>query len=434
LGRDDRPDPPPCPHGPPGVPTAMAASMPCPTVHPFFAYTAEVLSWRLGRQDSPAPAPAPTPQQTQSRVGRLLRARQAGAGRSDIVLLGLGSGDLAAALAARLPSEAALTVVSLDPEAARSRLAAGRLPWLGPASPCRLLADASPQAVCQLLFSCGFSPQSALVTVNPESAAPSESHALALLRRLLTASRWAAPPNAPPDAPPKPTLALLARPDEPRLEEFFAAAQGLAGQAVIVWDAATVPAAAEQARALEIPVRHLARPLDGDFAAQRNAMLESCPPGWVLSLDPDERPGPGFRASLARIMAAPGLGAAYFPRLTLYPDHCRAKVGHGLWPDWQLRLYRTGPPGSPHYARALHERLEGATGRTGLALDAPILHFNRLVADQAAVSDKLAAFSRLPGAAAHQLSADYPTLPLEFFTTLAPPDGQERLLLLPEQV
>ena len=410
----------------------MVASLAGPPVHPFFAYTAEVLSWRLGHPERPQPTCAPTPQQTQDRVGRILRA---GTGHSEIVLMGLGSGELAAALAARQPAGKPLTVVSLAPESARSLLAAGRLPWFGPDSPCQLLADASPQAACQLLFSLGLSPQSALVTVNPEPSDLREKPALALLRRLLTASRLAPPPDWPDAPPPSPlaglTLALLARPDEPQLDAFFSAVRGLAGQAVIVWDAAAVPEAAGQARTLGIPVRHLARPLGNDFAAQRNAMLAACPPGWVLSLDPDERPGPGFAASLARLMATPGLGAAYFPRLTLYPDHTRAKVGHGLWPDWQLRLYRTGPPGCPQYVRALHERLEGTTGSTGLALNAPILHRNRLVADTAAVSEKLAAFSRLPGAASHCLSADYPTLPLEFFTALAPPAGQDRLLLLP---
>lgn len=416
----------------------MVASMPGPSVHPFFAYTAEILAWRLGGAQASPARPAPTPGQTEARVGRVLRAGGTGgagrAGRADIVLLGLGSGDLAAALAARLPADARLTVVSLDPDAAREQLAAGRLAWLTPDSdgPCRLLADASPQAACHLLFAVGFAPQHALVTVNPEPAGPKEGRGLALVRRLLTASRLAAPPDPSLATQPGPTLALLARPEEPQLDAFFAAARGLARQAVIVWDADAVPAAAQQARILDIPVRHLARRLDGDFAAQRNAMLAACPPGWVLSLDPDERPGPGFAASLARVMATPGLGAAYFPRLTLYPDPGRAKVGHGLWPDWQLRLYRTGPPAVPRYARPLHERLEGLAGRTALALDGPILHHNRLVADAAAVSGKLAAFSRLPGAATHRLSADYPTLPLEFFTALAPPAGQERLLVLPE--
>ena len=396
--------------------------------HPFFTYTAEVLSWRLGPpQAGPPPVPAAA-RQTGMRFGRILRAA---ARHRQVVLLGLGSGDLAAALARHLPSATTLAVVSLSPETARTLVAAGGLPWLAPAGRCQLVADASPQAACHLLLAAGFSPDSALVTVNPEPAGEQETGRLSWLRRLLAASRLVPlPPDLPAGGKPA-TLALLARPDEPQLEAFFLAARGLAGQAVILWDAATVPPAAARADLLAMPVRHLARPLENDFAAQRNALLAACPAGWVLSLDPDERPGPGFGAGLARIMATPGLGAAYFPRLTLYPDPGRAKVGHGLWPDWQLRLFRTGATPGPHYVRPLHERLEGLAGSTALALDAPILHHNRLVADQAAVTGKHAAFSRLPGAAAHRLSAAYPSLPLEFFTGLTRSDGPGRLFVLP---
>ncbi|MHC1791464.1 glycosyltransferase family protein [Solidesulfovibrio sp.] len=413
----------------------MDAPLCRPSPHPFFVYTAEVLAWQLGTPGVRQSASVPTPQQTETRLGRILRAR---GDRAGIVLLGLGSGELAAALAARLPPAVPLTVVALDPDAARTLRRAGRLDWLAPDSPCQLLADASPQALCHLLYATGFSPESQLVTVNPEPSDPVRARQLALLRRLLTASQPVPPgspsPAGPEVVPPGPglTLALLARPGEPELAAFFAAAKGLAQAAVIVWDADAVPPAAGQADLLEAPVRHVARRLDRDFAAQRNAMLAACPPGWVLSLDPDERPGPGFAAALARVLATPGLGAAFFPRLTLYPDAGRAKVGHGLWPDWQLRLYRTGPPGAPRYVRPLHERLEGVVGRTVLALDAPILHLNRLVADREAVTGKLAAFSRTSGAVAHHLSADYPTLPLEFFSNLRPATRADRLLLLPE--
>ncbi|KHK02049.1 hypothetical protein [Desulfovibrio sp. TomC] len=396
--------------------------------HPFFAYTAEVLSWRLG---SPEAGPLPVPvgaAQTELRAGRILRAATR---HTQVVLLGLGSGDLAAALAAHLPAATSLTVVSLHPEAAQGLVSAGRLSWLAPAGRCQLLADSSPQAACHLLLAAGFSPDSALTTVNPEPAGPLETRGLAQLRRLLTASRLVPPLPQPSLRPEMPTLALLARPEEPRLDAFFRAARGLAGQAVIVWDAAVVPEAATSAALLGMPVTHLARPLDNDFAAQRNALLAACPPGWVLTLDPDERPGPGFGASAARIMATPGLGGAYFPRLTLYPDPGRAKVGHGLWPDWQLRLFRRDPASGPRYVRPLHERLEGVSGHTVLALDAPILHHNRLVADSAAVTGKLAAFSRLPGATAHRLNADYPSLPLDFLTALSPSDGPGRLFVLP---
>jgi hypothetical protein len=400
------------------------------TPHPFFVYTAETLAWRLGTGRTRPPPPPDAAEAATVRTARILRCL---AGREHIVLLGLGSGSLAATLAASLPAGIGLTVVSLDPDTARSLLQAGRLPWLSPAGPAQLLADASTQAACHLLWAVGPGPQHTLVTVNPEPAAAAETRALAQVRRLLTGSRPLPPPDPTLHAPtPALTLAVLARAEEPGLEAFFQAVRGLATRAVMLWDAPEVPPAARAGEVLGIPVRHLARPLAGDFAAQRNALLQACPPGWVLSLDPDERPGPGFAAALARIMAAEDVGGAYFPRLTLYPDATRAKVGHGLWPDWQLRLFRWNASAGPRYVRPLHERLEGLSGTVVLALDAPLLHHNRLLADADGVAGKLLAFSRLPGAVAHHLSADYPTLPLDFFHRLDGDGATGRFFALPK--
>lgn len=401
------------------------------TPHPFFTYSAEVLAWRLGSGQAVPLPPAATPEAIAARAARVLRALGE---RRRIALLGLGSGDLAAALAAALPAGISLALVCLSPATVREALAAGRLPWLAPDGPAQIMTDASVQAVCHLLWANGLTPDNALVTVNPEPAEAAEAKGLALIRRLLTAGRLLPDRPPSPTGQPLPTLALLARAGEPDLGAFFEAARGLAARAVIVWDAAEVPPAAAAAARLDIPVRHLARPLAGDFAAQRNACLDACPPGWVLSLDPDERPGPGFAAAMARIMACPEAGAAYFPRLTLYPDPGRAKVGHGLWPDWQLRLFRTNATPGPRYVRPLHERLEGHPGAAVLALDAPLFHHNRLLADAADVAGKLEAFSQVAGAARHRLSADYPTLPLEFFAALAPKSDQGRHILLPHSL
>ena len=99
-----------------------------------------------------------------------------------------------------------------------------------------------------------------------------------------------------------------------------------------------------------------------------------------------------------------------------------------------MRLFRTDARPGPRYVRPLHERLEGHPGAAVLALDAPILHHNRLLADAAEVAGKLEAFSQVAGAARHHLSADYPTLPLEFFAALTPTGGQGRHILLPHRL
>lgn len=398
--------------------------------HPFFTFTSEILSWRLGDQAAgPVPgadAPSPDPGPTAVRVQRVLRA--AGK-RRHVLLLGLGTGELAAALAAALPPATALTVLTPDTVAAARLRDAGKLAWVSPDGNRQLLADSSRQALfCLPAMAASLGPQT-LVTVNPEPCPPEVRQALVWLRRVLAET---VPLPASSAAPSPVTLAVLARPDEPALADFFAACAGLAQRAVIAWDARAVPASGRDAASrLGMPVHHLARPLAGDFAAQRNALLAACPPGRILSLDPDERPGPGFRETLPRLAAMPGLAGAYFPRLTLYPDPGHVKAGHGLWPDLQLRFFSKEPPSRPRYVRPVHERLEGLAGPVVLALDAPLLHLNRLVADDAAVAAKLAAYDAAAGRHAHRLSRDYPALPLEFFTALAADATDGRVLLLP---
>lgn len=436
--------------------------------HPFFTYTTEILAWRLGRTpdatsvgELAVPAKA-DPGRARAKAARIVRAAR---DARDIVLLGLGRGETAAALAEVLPPDKFLTVLSADPAAAAGLRAADRLGWFAVDGRARLVADSSRQALLCLPLLAGWDARDALVVVNPEPCPPVEREALAWVRRMLAGcaplpapgSSAKAPSGSQADAPtddgpgpapgslldagpdvsaaapaPTVTLAVLVRPGEPGLAAFFAACAGLADAAVLCWDAADIPEAAALAAALDMPVRHLARPLRNDFAAQRNALLAACPPGWVLTLDPDERPGPGFRQAIARLTRTPGLGAAYFPRLTLYPDAGHVKIGHGLWPDLQLRLFRKAGPDHPRYVRPVHERLDGLCGRAALALDAPLVHHNRLLADDGTVTAKLAAYDAAGGAPRHHLSPDYPTLPLAFFTALIGKPVPGRVLLLPE--
>lgn len=397
--------------------------------HPFFRYTTEVLAWRLGEGPGAADAPPLPPARLAGQTARVLRHLAGQPDRRQAVLAGLGSGRFAAGLAEALPPEVGLVVLGADPEAARRLLAADALPWRTPDGSRQLLVDTSAMALFCLTVGCGLSPETSLVTVNPEDGAPAEKRELAQWRRLFCGSR-PAPEVRPADCGPRPTLAVLARPEEPDLPGFFAAAAGLADRAVVLWDAVAVPAAAREAEALGVPVRHLARRLDHDFAAQRNALLAACDGPWLLCLDPDERPGPGFAAAVARIMAEPEAGGAFFPRLTLYPDAGRVKAGYGLWPDVQLRLFRRTATG-PRYVRPVHERLEGLTGRAVLALDAPLYHYNRLLADRTQVEAKLSGFDAAAGRHLHRLSRDYPTLPLEFFASPAGMLPGGRVLLLP---
>jgi glycosyltransferase involved in cell wall biosynthesis len=120
--------------------------------------------------------------------------------------------------------------------------------------------------------------------------------------------------------------------------------------------------------AREFTDRVLFRAWDG-YGTQKNFALAQCEGDWVLSLDADERVPDALRAEIQAVLAAGTAGgpAGYqVPRRNVFQGRW---VRHGgLYPDWQLRLFRRGR--GRFLERAVHEsvRVDGATGRLRAAL------------------------------------------------------------------
>jgi glycosyltransferase involved in cell wall biosynthesis len=134
--------------------------------------------------------------------------------------------------------------------------------------------------------------------------------------------------------------------------------------------------------AREFTDRLFVRPWPG-FAAQKNFGLAQATGDWVLSLDADEEVSPELRDKILGAVAA-GEAAGYrVPRRNIMWGRW---IRHGgLYPDWQLRLFRRGR--GRFVERAVHESLEvsGPVGR----LDAPLIHRSyRDVADFLARADR----------------------------------------------
>lgn len=394
------------------------------------AYSAEVLGF--GFKDAAlAPAPAaPTAAELERMAARALAAFER-SGRKHLLLLGLGSGALAAALAEALP--AALCVCEQDLPLVRALRAAGRIGWWGRGQGVGLAADASPWALFFLLDRAGLGPADALVLPNPELP-PRGKLAHRPLELLLMRSR----PLPVPEAPPRPRIsaAAILAPSEPDLAGFFAQFPDWIAELVLVWDAEAVPdhAAAGLSAPDRFPVRQSARPLGRDFSAQRNAMLAACSGDWVLYLDADERLSPASWALLPELCAAsqaPLVAAWHFPRLTPYPDAGHVLAGFGLWPDVQLRLFRIAP--GLRFVNPVHERLTGLVGPQALALDVEIEHLSRVRKDEDALRKKLAGFDEAgAGLVRHALSEAYPSLPRELLAARRG-EGPPRCLLLPPE-
>ncbi len=168
------------------------------------------------------------------------------------------------------------------------------------------------------------------------------------------------------------SLGLLCRP-----AELDAVLASLPAQASWTDDVAILldgPARAARAGPVagfpEGAVRVAARPLDGDFAAQRNALQDLARHAWMLQLDADESIEPATGARLPALAAAAEAGDAV--SIGLARANRVDGVLSDVFPDVQYRLNRT----RVRFAGRVHERpvLDGGWPRSFLALHGVIGH------------------------------------------------------------
>ena len=150
---------------------------------------------------------------------------------------------------------------------------------------------------------------------------------------------------------------------------------------IVVVDAESTDKTAQIAR--EFTDRVFVRPWPG-FAAQKNFGLEHATGEWILSLDADEEVPRELKEEILVVLAAGGGATGYqIPRRNIMWGRW---IRHGgLYPDWQLRLFRRG---QGRFAdRAVHESVD-VTGPVG-RLRAPLLHRSyRGLADFVARADR----------------------------------------------
>ncbi len=363
------------------------------------AYTSEVLAFNLSGADPPALKDCSGRARADfiSRVARLAQGGDAAA----VVLMGAGRGETAADLQAALPENGLLLC---EPTPQRLRDAQSRGLLLN--APPLILADASVRALWFLAR--GWLAGKKFITcINPElqGAEAEQAHTL---QRLL---RFDPQPGRLPSVGRDLGLYAIAHPDEPDLSDFLAHIPEWLTDVLMVWDAPAVP---DKARALNAacraPLRHAARPLQSDFAAQRNYALSLCVAPWALSLDVDERLSPEAWELIKNELAAPRAAAYLLPRLTLYPDEQHFRMGYGLWPDPQLRLFRRDA--RLNYLKPVHEILTGFSGCPALLPHCSIIHLSYVLKNRAALAERLAVFNQAAGRDVHRLNATFPHLPL----------------------
>lgn len=149
---------------------------------------------------------------------------------------------------------------------------------------------------------------------------------------------------------------------------------------VVVWDSGSDDATAALAYLAGALV--IERPFD-NYAAQRQAALDTLSADWVLFIDADERVPAALRDEILRALAQDGDAAALGANPAGSADGYwiarrnfivgRQMRGGGFWPDHQLRLLRRS---AARYVaeREVHEVVEVA-GREARLLE-PLIHYN----------------------------------------------------------
>ena len=127
-------------------------------------------------------------------------------------------------------------------------------------------------------------------------------------------------------------------------------------------------------RTCEIALEHGAEVMQhpfSNYAAQRNAAMESLDADWIFFVDADERGTPGLAEEIRAVLVQEGREIAgwYVPRR----NYIFGKLtrGAGYWPDYQMRLLKRG---LAHYERPASEVAE-LEGRSDY-LKNPLIHYN----------------------------------------------------------
>lgn len=130
------------------------------------------------------------------------------------------------------------------------------------------------------------------------------------------------------------TVTIIAWNEEERLRACLESA-GWADEIVVV-DAESGDKTVQIAR--EFTDKVSVRPWPG-FAAQKNFAIDQATGDWILSLDADERVTPELRERIGQILKEDGPADGYaIPRRNIFWGRW---VRHGgLYPDYQLRLFR----------------------------------------------------------------------------------------------
>lgn len=392
----------------------------------FNEYTAQIMQYNLGASTR-AGCTACTLSNAEighhaNRVGKLL----AESGRVNLVLFGTGCPALVKLLSAQFAqTETKLYFCELNIERTRELLL--ETGWEALPENTSLICDTSPRAVIALLAAANVNVENSVFYLCP-GLPEAETKSLQKCMQLLQRSR-AVPTSTAPAAVASEQISILAilHPEETGLAGFCAQIPNGIKELVIVWDS---PRAHMVPLEAACPIIQSNRELDGDFASQRNHALSLCSAPWVLALDGDERLDENGWQNIKEAASQDEISAFFLQRPTFFPDSEHFRIGFGLWPDYQLRLFKH--TNKTLFTRPVHEILIGVAGCTAILQHAPLWHWSYVLKDRSALEERLKVFNKAMGKPVHRLNRDYPHLPLSWFESYQKLAANLKYLVLPE--
>ena len=110
------------------------------------------------------------------------------------------------------------------------------------------------------------------------------------------------------------------------------------------------------------------RKLDGDFAAQKNSVIENSTGDYIFHIDADEYPSDGLLEYVKPILEANDIDLIWVPRVNtvdgITEQHIQqwgwrvSEAGWVNYPDYQSRIFRNTP--ELRWQNKVHERIMGA--------------------------------------------------------------------------
>lgn len=365
-------------------------------------YSKQVLSFQLKDCDKTSPVAKSDISKNVKRQINLIRQAR----KKNIIIFGTADFKFIDLFLNHIPDDFTVVICELSPARMRED---NRFANLTQNSKLKIICDTSLWAHLMILESNNFLTTNSHLILNPSLISGEKDNHRRLQQLISGVARIQLPEEG---NSPSLSLAAIISPYEPEIDKFIDNFPDWINEVVLIWDCkdlSEIPEIKSQHN-----IKNFARSLNSDFSNQRNFMLKQCTGDWILYLDADERLSNQSWENIKKTISTHDVDAVYLPRITFFPDidHCR--MGYGLWPDFQLRLFKKSD--FLVFENPIHEVIKGYK-KPAILTYTNILHKTHLLKKRESIEKKLAVFNEASGQKIrHDFKQDLPNMPFEMLS------------------